>query len=357
MEKKIKDEEENDPISRLIKLLDKHLTDFTDKIVDSLDKHLDEAKTSINVNIETTLNDIGGDLKTLLNNLEEIIEQDIDKVKKNANKEITKCLKDISKSIDESLKEIRTDVKEKLNQVKLGKAASWFCTLSPPANNIQPGNTEGTHNDNNHDSSSESADSNVYLDASGLTQEDRERINRAIHDEVQKALKSMQTQLTELQNSTQNSKTNGSCDSDRRNDNADSLENTVAEQRKKVRDLESQKESRRLAKKQKKLEQESSEQEETDEWKEKINGKASEFLRDVLGSIILEAKNTQQDKGVNATLQDCNNKIIIHWKDGSQTTCPIKRQIGPQTLQPSTKVDFVDQNIQAAWEIVQGKSL
>lgn len=41
IEKKTKDEEENDSISRLIKLLDKHLTDFTDKIVASFDKQLD----------------------------------------------------------------------------------------------------------------------------------------------------------------------------------------------------------------------------------------------------------------------------------------------------------------------------
>lgn len=362
MENKFESKEENDPISRLIKLLDTHLTNFTDKIVDSFDKHLDEVKNSLgkeflelaNANIEKTLDGIGSNIETFFNNLEESIKKDVDEVKKKANSEIAKCLQDISNSIDESLKEIRTDVKEKLNQVKLGKAVSWFCTLSPPANNIQPGNIEGTHNDNNHDSSSESADSNVYLDASGLTQEDRERINRAIHDEVQKALQSMQTQLTELQNLTQNSRTNGSRDSDRRNDNADSLENTVAEQRKKVRDLESQKESRRLAKKQKKLEQESSEQKETDEWEEKINGKPSEFLYYLLESIKLEEKDNKEKK-VEATLRNFDNKVIIHWKDGSQTICHIKKQ-GDLQIESSATM-FTDPNVQAAWEMARGKSL
>ncbi|WP_353284572.1 hypothetical protein [Wolbachia endosymbiont (group A) of Lasioglossum fulvicorne] len=359
MENKFESKEENDPISRLIKLLDTHLTNFTDKIVDSFDKHLDEVKNSLgkeflelaNANIEKTLDGIGSNIETFFNNLEESIKKDVDEVKKKANSEIAKCSQDISKSIDESLKEIRTDVKEKLNQVKLGKAASWFCTLSPPANNIKPGNTEGTYNDNNHDSSSESADRNVYLDSLGLTQEDRERINRAIHDEVQKALQSMQTQLTELQNSTQNSRTNGSRDNDRRNDNADSLENTVAEQRKKVRDLESQKESRRLAKKQKKLEQESSEQKETDEWEEKINGKPSEFLYYLLESIKLEEK----DNKVEATLRNFDNKVTIHWKDGFQTTCHTKKQ-GDLQIESSATM-FTDPNVQAAWEMARGKSL
>ena len=57
MEKKTKDEEENDPISRLIKLLDKHLTNFTDKIVDSFDKRLDEAKDLLDSKLLKPAND------------------------------------------------------------------------------------------------------------------------------------------------------------------------------------------------------------------------------------------------------------------------------------------------------------
>ncbi|MEY2392835.1 hypothetical protein [Wolbachia endosymbiont of Tettigetta isshikii] len=76
---------------------------------------------------------------------------------------------------------------------------------------------------------------------------------------------------------------------------------------------------------------------EVKERKEKINSKPSEFLYYVLESIKL---------GEKATLRNFNNKIIIHWKDGSQTICHIKKQ-GDL---PSTEVDFVDKNIQAAFE-------
>ncbi len=88
------------------------------------------------------------------------------------------------------------------------------------------------------------------------------------------------------------------------------------------------------------------ERERTDEWKEKINGKASDFLYYLLESIKLEEKDNKEKK-VEATLRNFDNKIIIHWKDGSKTTCHIKKQ-GDL---PSTKVDFVDQNIQAAFKV------
>ncbi|QMV45766.1 hypothetical protein HC358_01300 [Wolbachia pipientis] len=89
------------------------------------------------------------------------------------------------------------------------------------------------------------------------------------------------------------------------------------------------------------------------EWKEKINGKASDFLYYLLESIKLKEKSDQKEKVSEATLRNFDNKIIIHWKDGSQTTCHIKKQVDL----PSTKVDFVNQNIQAAWEMARGKSL
>ncbi|MDG7053309.1 MAG: hypothetical protein LKM45_05540 [Wolbachia endosymbiont of Alcedoecus sp.] len=86
---------------------------------------------------------------------------------------------------------------------------------------------------------------------------------------------------------------------------------------------------------------------EVKERKEKINGKPSEFLYYVLESIKLEERgDKEKDSKVEATLRNLNNKIIIHWKDGSQTICHIKKQGNL----PSTEVDFVDQNIQAAFE-------
>ncbi len=101
-----------------------------------------------------------------------------------------------------------------------------------------------------------------------------------------------------------------------------------------------------------KLKKESPEQEEINKWQKSINGNPSEFLHYILESIKLEEKDNKEKK-VEATLRNFDNKIIIHWKDGSQTTCHIKKQ-GDL---PSTKVDFVNQNIQAAWEMARGKSL
>ena len=99
-----------------------------------------------------------------------------------------------------------------------------------------------------------------------------------------------------------------------------------------------------------KLEKELSEQEKTDKWKEKINGKASEFLYYLLESIKLEEKDDNEEKVGEKTLKSFNNKIIIHWKDGSQVIFDIKKQ-GDLQVQPNTKVDFVDPDIHAAFKV------
>lgn len=357
MEKKTKDEEENDSISRLIKLLDKHLTDFTDKISDSFDKFLDEAKTSIdkkllepvNVNIGATLNSIKGDLKVLFDDLEKIIEQDVDKVKKNANKEITMCLQDISKSIDESLKEVRIELKEKLNQLQPSGIGNYLIKFIPAINNRQAGDTGDSH-DQNH--SLESDDDAEFFDCSVLTEENKKEIIQEVrkitNDVVQNKLELIQKQLATLQ-------ANGSPDSALGSKNVDNtdqltLENTVKARRKTVKNLELEEENNRLIKKEQKLTQKKSEQEKMDEWREKINGKASDFLYYLLESIKLEEKDDNEEKIGERTLKSFNNKIIIHWKDGSQTIFDIKKQHDLQA-QPSTKVDFVDQDIHAAFKV------
>ncbi|WP_353270211.1 hypothetical protein [Wolbachia endosymbiont (group A) of Myopa testacea] len=344
MEKKTKDEEKNDSISRLRKLLDKHFNEFTDKISDLFDKFLVEANTSIdkkllkpaNANIEKTLNDIRGDLKVLLNNLEEIIEKDIDKVKKNANREITTCLKGISKSIGESLKEIHTELKEKLNQLQPSGMGSYLVKLVPTTSNRQAGDTGDSH-DQNH----------------SLDEEDKKEIIqevcKIINNVVQNKLESIQEQLATLQ-------ANGSPDSALGSEDVDNidqfpltLEDTVKARRKTVRNLELEEENNRLIKKEQKLTQRKPEQEKTDEWKEKINGKPSEFLYYLLESIKLEEKDNKEKK-VEATLRDFDNKIIIHWKDGSKTTCHIKKQ-GDLQIEPGTKLDFVDKDTHAAFKV------
>ena len=362
MENKFESKEENDPISRLIKLLDKHLNEFTDKMSDLFGKFLVEAKTSIdakllkpaNVSIKGTLNDVRSDLKVLLNNLEKIIEQDVDEVKKNANTEITTCLKDISKSIGESLKEIRTELKEKLNQLQPSGIGSYLVKFVPTTSNRQAGDTGDSH-DQNH--SLESDDE--FFDCSALTEENKKEIIqevcKIINDVVQNKLEPVQEQLATLQ-------ANGNPDSALGSENVDNidqfpltLEDTVKAQRETVRNLELEKENNRLIEKEQKLTQEKSEQEKTDKWKEKINGKVSDFLYYLLESIKLEEKGDKGEKIGEATLRNFDNKIIIHWKDGSQTICHIKKQ-GDLQIESSATM-FTDPNVQAAWEMARGKSL
>ncbi|MDR0773045.1 MAG: hypothetical protein LBE46_01770 [Wolbachia pipientis] len=342
--------------NKLISLMKELLSPFCDSFGSNLKKACDLFDNSLlkpaNIDIKETLNDIRGDLKVLLNNLEEIIEQDVDKVKKNANTEITTCLKGISKSIGESLKEIRTELKEKLNQLQPSGIGNYLVKFVPTTSNRQVGNTGDSH-DQNH--SLENDDE--FFDCFALTEENKKEIiqevRKIINDVVQNKLEPIQEQLATLQ-------ANGSPDSALGSEDVDNidqfpltLEDTVKARRKTVRNLELEEENNRLIKKEQKLTQRKPEQEKTDEWKEKINGKASDFLYYLLESIKLEEKGDKGEKIGEATLRNFDNKIIIHWKDGSQTTCHIKKQ-GDL---PSTKVDFVNQNIQAAWEMARGKSL
>lgn len=132
------------------------------------------------------------------------------------------------------------------------------------------------------------------------------------------------------------------------------LENKVKELRDTVRKLELEAEQNKLQQKKEKLEQKKSEQEKTDEWKEKINGKPSDFLYYLLESIKLEEKDNKEEK-VEATLRNFDNKVTIHWKDGSQTICHIKKQ-GDLQIESSATM-FTDPNVLAAWEMARGKSL
>ncbi|WP_341821266.1 hypothetical protein [Wolbachia endosymbiont (group A) of Myopa testacea] len=340
MENKFKSEEENDPISRLIKLFNRHLTDFIDKICYLFKNNL---LKPANINIKETLDGIGNNIKILLDNLEKNIEKDVDEVKKEANSEIAKCLQSISKSIGESLKEIRTELKEKLNQLQPLGIGKYLVKLVPTTSNRQAGDTGDSH-DQNH--SLESDDE--FFDCSALTEENKkeiiQRVRKIINDVVQNKLESIQEQLATLQ-------ANGSPDSALGSEDVDNidqltLENKVKELRDTIRKLELEAEQNKLQQKKEKLEQKKSEQKETDEWKEKINGKPSEFLYYLLESIKLEEKDNKEKK-VEATLRDFDNKIIIHWKDSSKTTCHIKKQ-GDL---PSTKLDFVDKDTHAAFKV------
>lgn len=340
MENKFESKEENDPISRLIKLLDKHLNEFTDKISDLFDKFLVEAKTSIdekllepaNVNIKGTLDhlkEIRGDIKKDLDWLHAEISEVL-----NNTKELTK--KSNSLDIESTLSRLKNAIKiaeDKIERFEPSRLVGWFRSTTQ-------------------------SNDNEFLDMLKKKQEEVEKIKEEaekIKKESEEKLKKVTDKLEELKNKqTQSNESNSSLESEG-STTATPLDKQRDEEKKAIeknRLLRSIKRTKELEKENAKLEKELPEQEETDKWKEKINGNASEFLYYLLESIKLEEKDNKEKK-VEATLRDFDNEIIIHWKDSSKTTCHIKKQ-GDL---PSTKVDFVNQNIQAAWEMARGKSL
>lgn len=345
MEKKTKDEEENDSISRLIKLLDKHLTDFTDKIVDSFDKRLDEAKDLLdssllkpaNDEIKETLVHLQGIREDIKKDLDELYEEilpilsEVKQLTKKANSlDIEGTFSNLQSAI-ETFKNAIKIVEDKVESLKLGRfGLPYFDTTQSGRNGHKSGNnqTEG--------------DSNQLF---GMLKKIKEEVG-----ELKKAFEELKKSVEEIKNEqTQSTEPNNSGSSNA----ANPLQKEQDEKKKvieKNRLLKSEKRMKELEKENAKLEKELSEQEKADEWKEKINGKASEFFYYLLESIKLEEKNDEEGKVSEVTLRNFDNKIIVHWKDGSQTIFDIKKQ-GDLQAQPNTKIDFVDPDVHAAFEV------
>ncbi len=345
MENKFEGKEENDPISRLIKLLDKRLTHLVNEVCYLFDNSL---LKPANINIKETLGSIGKDLKALLDKLEKDIKKNVDEVKTTASKEVTDCLKDISKSVDVLCKEVSKDVKDKLSEVDVKKVMDTINaienaveTIDDRVARLKPGQYTGLAGATFHNERLPNAPNNPDPQQNGQGSSSRSNANGSANKEMQtstneSADKEIQAQLLEERNQP-NEPDN--------EDNTDQLVDEGKELQEQMAVLEKQDRIRQLKK-------DLFERKRADEWKEKINGNPSDFLYYLLESIKLEEKDNKEKK-VEATLRNFDNKIIIHWKDGSQTICHIKKQ-GDL---PSTKVDFVNQNIQAAWEMARGKSL
>ncbi|OAM06140.1 MAG: hypothetical protein TV41_06350 [Wolbachia endosymbiont of Dactylopius coccus] len=329
MEKKTKDEEENDPISRLIKLLDKHLTNFTDKIVDSFDKRLDEAKDLLDSKLLKPANDEIQETLVHLQGIRGDIKKDLDKLRKemmvilSEAKELAKRTNSLKiESIFSSLENTIKIAEDKVERFEPSRLVGFF----------QSG--ERTISDDRE-----------FIDTLEKQKEEAEKIKNELEEE----LKKVKDELAELKNKqTQSNEPNSSEGSI----TATSLEKQRDEEKKAIekhRLLKSKKRMKELEQENAKLEKELSEQEKMDEWRKKVNGKASDFLYYLLESIKLEEKDKKEEKR-ELTLRDFDNKIIIYWKDGSQTICHIKKQDGLQ-IQPSTKVDFVNPDVHSAFKV------
>ncbi|WP_343289465.1 hypothetical protein [Wolbachia endosymbiont of Encarsia formosa] len=328
IEKKTKDEEENDSISRLIKLLDKHLTDFTDKIVASFDKQLDEVKDLLDNSLLKPANDEIQETLVHLQGIRGDIKKDLDKLRKemmvilSEAKGLAKRTNSLNiESIFSSLENTIKIAEDKVERFEPSRFVGFFQSRE-----------EIISNDND------------FFCMLKKQEEEAEKIKKELEEE----LKKVKDELQELKNKQTNEPTS----------NEDSaippspLEEQRDEERKAIeknRLLKSKKRTKELEKENAKLEKELSEQEKTDKWREKINGKASEFFFYLLESIKLEEKDDKGEKVSEVALRNFDNKVIIHWKDGSQTTFDIQKQDGLQA-QPNTKVDFVDPDVREAFK-------
>lgn len=330
IEKKTKDEEENDSISRLIKLLDKHLTDFTDKIVASFDKQLDEVKDLLDNSLLKPANDEIQETLVHLQGIRGDIKKDLDKLRKemmvilSEAKGLAKRTNSLNiESIFSSLENAIKTAENKIERFEPSRFVGFF----------QSG--ERTIS-NGHE----------FIDTLEKQKEEAKKIKKELEEE----LKKVKDELAELKNKqTQSNEPNSSEGSI----TATPLEKQRDEEKKAIekhRLLQSKKRTKELEKENAKLEKELSKQGKTEEWREKINGKASEFLYYLLESIKLEEKDDNEEKVGERTLKSFNNKIIIHWKDGSQVIFDIKKQ-GDLQVQPNTKVDFVDPDVHAAFKV------
>lgn len=305
IEKKTKDEEENDSISRLIKLLDKHLTDFTDKIVASFDKQLDEVKDLLDNSLLKPANDEIQETLVHLQGIRGDIKKDLDKLRKemmvilSEAKGLAKRTNSLNiESIFSSLENTIKIAEDKVERFEPSRFVGFFQSRE-----------EIISNDND------------FFCMLKKQEEEAEKIKKELEEE----LKKVKDELEELKNKQTNEPTS----------NEDSaippspLEEQRDEERKAIeknRLLKSKKRTKELEKENAKLEKELSEQEKTDKWREKINGKASEFFFYLLESIKLEEKDDKGEKVSEVALRNFDNKVIIHWKDGSQTTFDIQKK-------------------------------
>ncbi|WP_353277128.1 hypothetical protein [Wolbachia endosymbiont (group B) of Villa cingulata] len=322
MEEKTKDEKENDSISRLIKLLDKHLGEVTDLLDNSILK-------PANDEIQKTLAHLRGvreDIKEDLDELHKEISPILSEAKGLAERANTLDIESTFSNLQNAIK----IVEDKAESLKLGRfGVPYFDTTQSGQN--------GHENVNNQTE----GDINQLL---GMLKKFREEV-----DELKKAYEELKKSLEERKNKQTQSNGPNSSES---SITATPLDKQKDEEKKAIekhRLLKSKKRMKELEQENAKLEKELSEQEKMDEWRKKVNGKASDFLYYLLESIKLEEKDKKEEKR-ELTLRDFDNKIIIYWKDGSQTICHIKKQDGLQ-IQPSTKVDFVNPDVHAAFKV------
>jgi DNA-binding ferritin-like protein len=293
-----------------LKLFERFLTSFKNDVCNILDKQLAEANKLLkekvldpsNEKIQETLDHLKGIREDIKKGLDEL-HKEISKILNNG-KELTEDL--TSPSLADLIKEIYS----KVEAFNVRSYIGYFAKNKESSN--------GSQRDNEF-----FAMIKKYKDKAEKLQNEVKELKKQMEE-----LKNKQTQPSEPETSSTTS--NGP-----QRDEEEILDEELAR-------LEKEEKMEEKREKIKNLKEARPKQKEIKEWKKEINGKPREFLYYVLESIKL---------GEKATLRNLNNKIIIHWKDGSQTICHIKKQ-GNLQIEPSAAM-FTDPSIQAAWEMVR----
>ncbi|WFW29484.1 MAG: hypothetical protein LJI21_01660 [Wolbachia endosymbiont of Menacanthus eurysternus] len=328
MENKFENNEENNPLSKLIKLFDNQLTELIGKINILFNNFLIDAKSSID---EKFLEPICEKIQKTFSNFKEIkgdVRKDLDLLHTEIleilgnTKELTKKVNSLDiKNTFSKLEGTIETIQSKIEQFEPNWIIGKFKSTTP-------------YNGNRY--------SNVLNKFEICTEDTEERKKK-----WQKQLKIVNDQLILKDKQTQLNYIDLGIKKLDYTDNLLKLEDRVKELNNTVKKLELETKQNELKQKREKLEKKKSELEKLNERKEKINGKPSEFLYYILESVKLKEKNDKEKSNkVKMTLRNFNNEIIIHWKDGSQTICNTKKQGNFS----ATWVDFIDQNIQSAFE-------
>ncbi|MDR2609788.1 MAG: hypothetical protein LBC06_04340, partial [Rickettsiales bacterium] len=360
MENKFESKEENDPMSQLIGVL----REIGGGLCNIADKRLQGVENHFNSSVDKFLEETKKHIKALLDNLEKIIKRNLDGVEATADKAIIQCLVNIDKSVDELCKGVGEKVQNKLDKISIRDLVDNISrlaeTLEDRVSRIKPGRCTGLAGATFEEKRlpnvpREGRDDQLSQQDQGIQTNNSEKPDAQRVDwaegvkeigQLKKEIEALKRALEEKEsNQTKadsgvSSETSSTTYSSPCLDEEEELGGECAELEKEEKRLDEEwakvKLKERVREKQERIEKFKKGQE-VKVQKEQIDGKPSEFLYYVLESIKL---------GEKATLRNFNNKIIIHWKDDSQTICHIKKQGNP----PSTEVDFVDKNIQAAFE-------
>jgi|GEM_PF-3006685 len=353
MENKFESKEENDPLSRLIGVL----REIGGELCSIADKRLQGVKNHFNSSVDKFLEETKKHIEALLYNLKEIIKQNLDGVEATANEAIIQCLFNIDKSVDKLCKGVGKDVQKKLDKISIKDLVDNLSRLAEtledrvarlkiedggylkaPKISIAPTRLPNAPGESRNEQSPQGEQ------ASSDEEPDAQRVNwtggvKKI-GQLKKEIEELKRALEEKENNQPDSgispKTSTTTSNGPQRDEEEILDEELAR-------LEKEERMEEKREKIKNLKEARPKQKEIKERQEKINGKPSEFLYYVLESVKL---------GEKATLRNLNNKIIIHWKDGSQTICHIKKQ-GNLQIEPSAAM-FTDPSVQAAWEMVRG---